>query len=72
MPGGRVLVLNKDLMAVANVVPFDRENHQGWKTTSLAIHPKRPEGYLLSGGPRGMWVLKFDALAPGAPLWHLV
>lgn len=71
MPAGRMLVLNKDMYAIANVVPFDRANHQGWKTTSLALHPTKPEGYMLSGGTRGMWVLKFDALAACAPLWHL-
>ena len=71
-PAGRALVFNADMVAIANVVPFDRDSRQGWKTSSLALHPTRPEGYLISGGERGMWVLKFDALAPSAPLWHLV
>ncbi len=70
-PDGRAVVFNANLIPVANVVPFDRENGEGWKTTSLAIHPTKPEGYLVSGGTRGMWVLKFDALACSAPLWHL-
>ena len=71
-PAGRAIVFNADMVAVANVVPFDRESRQGWKTSSLALHPTKPEGYLISGGERGMWVLKFDALAPSAPLWHLM
>lgn len=70
-PDGRAAAFNADGIPVANVVPFDREGREGWKTSSLALHPTKPEGYLISGGTRGMWVLKFDALACGAPLWHL-
>lgn len=66
------MIFNADLIPVANVVPFDRADHAGWKTSSLALHPTKPEGYLISGGERGMWVLKFDALAASAPLWNLV
>ena len=71
-PAGRAVIFNADMVAIANVVPFDRADHTGWKTTSLALHPTKPEGYLISGGERGMWVLQFDALAASAPLWHLV
>lgn len=70
-PAGRAVIFNVDSIPVANVVPFDRADRTGWKTSSLALHPTKPEGYLISGGARGMWVLKFDALAAGAPLWHL-
>ena len=71
-PAGRAVIFNADMVAVANVVPFDCADHAGWKTSSLALHPTKPEGYLISGGERGMWVLKFDALAASAPPWHLV
>ena len=70
-PDGRAVVFNASGIPVANVVPFDRADREGWKTSSLALHPSKPEGYLISGGTRGMWVLKFDALACSAPLWHL-
>lgn len=70
-PAGRAVVFNRDMLPVANVVPFDRANGEGWKTSSLAISPTAAEGYLISGGARGMWVLKFPTLAPSAPLWHL-
>lgn len=71
-PAGRAVVFNRDMIPVANVVPFDRDGGEGWKTSSLAISPTAAEGYLISGGERGMWLLKFPTLAVSAPLWHLV
>lgn len=70
-PAGRAVVFNKDMVPVANVVPFDRAGGEGWKTSSLAISPTEAAGYLISGGSRGMWVLKFPTLAASAPLWNL-
>lgn len=69
MYGGRALVLNSAGIPIANVLLSDREDGGCLYSPNLAISPDRPEGYLVTSGPKGAWVYRFEALAPGAPLY---
>lgn len=60
---GRILVINKYGVPVANVVVPDREKGDCMFSPNLMIRPGTDEGYLISSGMRGAWLFKFKTLA---------
>lgn len=69
MEGGRAIVLNPQGIPIANVLLSDRDTGDRMKTPNLAIRPGQAEGYMLACGTGGAWIYKFEALAPGAPIY---
>lgn len=66
---GRVLVLNKGGIPVANVVIPGRDEGKGLRTTNLAFRPGTREGYITTSGEGGAWIYKFKGLAEGLTLF---
>lgn len=69
MEGGRAIVLSPDGIPTHSILLSDRADGSRMKTPNLAIHPGRPEGFMLACGAGGAWVYKFEALAQSAPLY---
>jgi len=66
---GRVIVLNRFGVPVANVVVPGREDGLALATTNLAFKPGTREAYLMTAGEGGPCVHRFSGLAPGLALY---
>jgi lactonase len=66
---GRLLILNKYGIPMANVIVPEREKGMYLNTTSLAIKPNTQEGYMVVSGKGGQFVYKFPALATALKLY---
>jgi lactonase len=71
MPGGRILVLNKHGVPIANVIVPGREEDRNLMTPTLVIRPGTTEGYMTVAGLKGegSWIYKFTALAEAEQLY---
>jgi lactonase len=69
MAQGRVVVLNKYGIPVANVVVSGREEGRHMRTANLAFKPGTDEAYITASGEGGAWIYKFKGLARGLPLF---
>lgn len=69
MFGGRILILNKEGVPIANVLVPGREQGKHLATPNLAICPGKKEGYMLASGPYGAWIFRFPTLAESALLY---
>ena len=69
MMQGRIVVLNRTGVPVANVLMKGREQGQGLMSANLAFKPGTKEGYVTAGGFTGPWIYKFEGLAEGLPLY---
>ena len=69
MMQGRIVVLNRNGIPVANVLMEGREQGQGLMSSNLAFKPGTKEGYVTAGGFTGPWIYKFEGLAEGLPLY---
>lgn len=67
--GGRVELLDPDANRLAVVVPGDRPRERHIRTTHVAIRPGTRDAYLVAGGPEGIGIFRFEALAPAAQLY---
>jgi lactonase len=65
---GRVVILNKYAIPIANVVVPGRDEGKHLRTPNLAFKPGTNEAFLISGED-GIWVYKFRGLAEGLPLF---
>jgi len=69
--GGRVEVLDSDANPVAIVVPGPDPLRRYPRTTHVAIEPGGRRAYLVAGGPGGVGVFGFEAIAEGlVPFSH--
>jgi lactonase len=66
---GRIIVLNKYGVPIANVLVPGREAGKYLRTTNLAFKPGTDEGYITTAGKGGAWIFKFKALAKGLTLF---
>jgi lactonase len=66
---GRVVVLNKHGIPIANVVIPGRDEGKHLGTSNLAFRPGTSEAYIAAYGEGGAWVYKFKGLAKGLPLF---
>lgn len=66
---GRVLILNKRGIPIANVVVSGRDEGNYLKTTNLTFKPGTSEAYLCASGEGGAWIFKFEGLAKGVTLF---
>ncbi|MBP2651469.1 MAG: putative lactonase precursor [Firmicutes bacterium] len=71
MGGGRILVLNKHGVPVANIVVPRRDEDRNIMTPNLVIKPGTNEGYMMVAGIKGegTWIYKFTALAEAEQLY---
>jgi lactonase len=69
MAQGRVVVLNRSGIPVANVVVSGRDEGKHLRTANLAFKPGTDEGYITASGEGGAWIYKFKGLAKGLPLF---
>ncbi len=69
MGQGRVLVLNRMGIPVANVVIPGHEEGRCLRTSNLAFKPGTDEGYITASGEGGAWICRFKGLAEGLPLF---
>ncbi|RBY83657.1 SMP-30/gluconolactonase/LRE family protein [Geodermatophilus sp. TF02-6] len=69
--GGRVEVFDSSGNPVATVRPEGNGPEQFPTTTNVAIRPGTREAYLTAGGPEGISILRFTALADALPpVWE--
>ncbi len=66
---GRVLILNRQGIPLANVLVPGREQAKQIVTANLAFKPGTDEVYMTTGGMGGAWIYKFKGLAPGMPMF---
>ena len=66
---GRVVVLNKQGIPIANVVVLGRDEGKHLRTSNLAFKPGTSEAYITVGGEGGAWIYRFKGLAEGLPLF---
>jgi lactonase len=66
---GRILILNKAAIPVAQVLVPGRDEGKNLLITNLAFKPGTEEGYITLGGTEGGWVFKFRWLAKGLELF---
>lgn len=71
MFGGRVLVLDREGIPVANVLVPGYEEGKLLYTPNLAIHPNRPEAYMVASDGERAVVLSFETTAPSQRLFSL-
>ena len=69
MGQGRIVVLNKQGIPVANVVIPERDEGRLLRTSNLAFRPGTKEGYITTSGEGGAWIYRFEGLAEGLPLF---
>jgi lactonase len=69
MMGGRVLILNKHGVPIANVLIPGREKGLTLMSPNLAIKPGTKEAYVQAAGPGGTWLYRFEALAEAQVLY---
>ena len=66
---GRVLILNKYGIPIANVLMPGRDRGELMRTTNVVFRPGSDEVYVAASGEGGAWIYKFRGLAEGAPLF---
>jgi lactonase len=67
---GRVLILNRHGIPIANALMPGRDRGELMRTTNVVFKPGTDEVYLAaSGETSGAWIYKFQGLAEGAPLF---
>jgi lactonase len=67
---GRVLVLNKHGIPIANVLMPGRDRGELTRTTNVVFKPGTDEVYVAASGETGgAWIYKFQGFAEGAPLY---
>lgn len=66
---GRVLILNRQGIPLANVLVPGRDQAKQIVTANLAFKPGTDEVYLTAGGNGGAWIYKFKGLAPGIQMF---
>ena len=66
---GRIIVLNRRGIPVANVVVPGREDGKHLGTANMAFKPGTREGYMTASGEGGAWIYKFEGLAAGLRLY---
>jgi lactonase len=66
---GRIIVLNKQGIPVANVIIPGRDDGKFLRTSNLAFKPGTSEGYITTSGEGGAWIYKFQGLAKGLSLY---
>ena len=69
MYGGRLVVTNEDGTIIENVLIEERTEEGCMASPNLALHPTKPEGYILACGLGGSWIYKFEALAPACKMY---
>ena len=69
MGSGRVLVTNSDGIAIQNILLEDRDEGCCLMSPNLAIHPTKPEGYIVTSGVGGSRVYRFETLAPAGHMF---
>lgn len=69
MGQGRVVVLDRVGVPVANILAPGRNEGECLRTTNLAFEPGTSQGYLVTSGRGGAWVCRFEGLAPGLRLF---
>ena len=69
MGQGRIIVLNRQGIPVANVIIPGRDEGKFLRTSNLAFRPGTAEGYITTSGDGGAWICKFEGLAKGLPLF---
>lgn len=69
MGQGRIVVLNKYGIPVANVVIPGHEEGKLLRTTNLAFKPDTKEGFITTSGTGGAWVYHFNGLSEGLTLF---
>jgi lactonase len=67
--GGRVEVLDSHANRLLTVVPGPNPLDEYIRTTHVAIKPGGRDAYLVAGGPAGIGIFKFEALADGLALF---
>ena len=66
---GRVLILNKTGIPIANVLIPGRDEGKLLRSTNVAFKPGTDEVYLTTSGDGGAWIYKFHGLAKGLKLF---
>lgn len=66
---GRVLILNKNGIPIANVLVADRDQGKFLRTTNVAFKPGTDDVYLTASGEGGACVFRFKGLAKGLILF---
>jgi lactonase len=66
---GRILVLHKSGVPIANVLIPGRDDGTLIRTTNVAFKPGTDEVFLAVSGTGGGWIYRFRALAKGLPLF---
>jgi lactonase len=66
---GRVLILNRHGIPIANVIMPGRDRGELMRTTNVAFKPDTDEVFIAASGEGGAWVYRFRGLAEGAPLF---
>ena len=66
---GRVLILNKGGIPIANVLVPGRDEGKLLRTTNVAFKPGTDEVFLTVSGEGGAWIYKFRGLAEGLKLF---
>ena len=69
MFGGRLIVLSSEGIPIGNVLSRGREEGRHMITPNLVIRPGTSEGYMVSSGADGAWLLRFPAIAPAQTLY---
>ena len=66
---GKIVVLNKDGVPVAEIVTPGRDEGKQLNTTNLAFQPGTDKAFMTVGGDDGAYILTFRGLAKGLPLF---
>jgi lactonase len=66
---GRVLVLNRGGIPIANVLIPGRDEGKHLRSTNVAFKPGTDQVFLTTSGEGGAWIYEFRGLAKGLPLF---
>ena len=66
---GRILILNKSGLPLANVLIPGRDVRKHLRTTDVAFKPGTNEAVITTSGEGGAWIYKFQGLAEGLRLF---
>ena len=66
---GRLVVLNKAGIPVANVLIPGRDEGKCLRTTNVAFKPGTDEAFITTSGEGGTWIYTFRGLAEGLTLY---
>jgi lactonase len=69
MAQGRVLILNKGGIPIANVLVPGRDDGKLLRTTNVAFKPGTDEVFLTTSGEGGAWIYRFRGVAEGLTLF---